>query len=175
MQTKFILSLIPLAMCLTPIGCEEATTTPPTTATKPTKATGSTKTAGATTPGATTPDSAFPKKLGEYKRKGLKTKKKAWGTAHSATYSNSGDELKVVVNDAPPEGREAWAAFFKDGKQFKGKPMAIDAKPGKVTMMVRVGKRFRVDFKTRTKSEEELRKAAQDFDFGAVRKLAGTP
>jgi len=103
----------------------------------------------------------------------LKTKKHAWGEAYSASYkSPDKDKLKVVINDAPPKGREAWIPFFAAGDTYKGRPMALDKKPGKLTMMIRVGDRFRVDFKTRTADHIALRAAADSFDFEAVARLA---
>ena len=127
---------------------------------------------GAASKKAISVSSMFPESLNGYTRKFHKTKKKDWGNAHSATYKKGDDELKVVVNDAPPEGRKEWATFFKDGKTYKDYPVALDAKPGKITLMVRVGKRFRVDFKTRTMTEDTLRNAADGFDFKAVEKVA---
>ena len=119
------------------------------------------------------PRSAFPDKVGRYVFDGLKTKTHDWGHAYSASYkSPEKDKLKLVINDAPPKGREAWLPFFADGKLFKGKPMALDQKPGKLTMMVRVGDRYRVDFKTRTGDHVQLQAVAGDFDFSAVRRLA---
>ena len=116
---------------------------------------------------------AFPNQIGRYAFDGWKTKKHDWGHAYSASYkSPEKDKLKVVINDAPPKGREAWLPFFAAGNQFKGKPMALDQKPGKLTMMVRVGDRFRVDFKTRSGDHVLLRAVAEDFDFGAVKRLA---
>ncbi len=120
---------------------------------------------------ATAISSMFPDPLAGYTRKSHKTKPKDWGHAHSATYIRKKDELKIVVNDAPPTGRDEWAVFFQDGKTYKGFPVAVEKKPGKLTLMVRVDERFRVDFKTRTMTEDLLRKAAEDFDFRAVQKL----
>ena len=116
---------------------------------------------------------SFPNQLGDYAFDGLKTKSHDWGQAYSASYkSASKDKLKVVINDAPPKGREAWIPFFAAGDMFQGLPMALDKKPGKLTMMVRVGDRFRVDFKTRTGDHLRLRAVAKDFNFEAVKKLA---
>ena len=115
--------------------------------------------------------SMFPEQLAGYTHKTHKTKTKDWGVAHSATYINGKDELKVVVNDAPPLGRAEWAAFFQAGETYKGFPIALDKTPEKQTLMVRVEKRFRVDFKSRTMPEDLLRKAAAEFDFNTVQAL----
>ena len=164
--------LLLLAFSLTLPGCTDSKieSKPVSTATPTAVSTAS----AAATPSAATVDAkrAFPETLGDYEFKGWKTKKHDWGTSYSATYkSSTKDKLKVIINDAPPAGREAWLPFFATGKTFRNKPMALDAKPGKLTMMVRVGTRFRVDFKTRTGHAAQLRAAADRFDFAKVHEL----
>jgi len=155
-----------LLFILSTPGCKESKTSTDPVSTKA-------STPAAVGAAAQSPRSAFPDKLGRYLFDGLKTKTHDWGHAYSASYkSPEKDKLKVVINDAPPKGREAWLPFFAEGKEFKGKPMALDQKPGKLTMMVRVGERYRVDFKTRTGDHMQLRAMAGDFDFSAVKRLS---
>ena len=173
MKQSAPIAVLLLAFSLTISGCSDSKTESKPVSTTTPAAVSTSSTAG--TPSAVIIDAkrAFPQTLGDYKFKGWKTKKHDWGVSYSATYeSSSEDTLKVIINDAPPAGREAWLPFFATGKTFKDKPMALDAKPGKLTMMVRVGARFRVDFKTRTGHAAQLRAAADRFDFAKVRQLA---
>lgn len=117
------------------------------------------------------PAMAFPQSLGQWKLAGVKTKTKDWGKAYSSTYKSGKDELKVVINDAPPKGVPAWDAFFT-GQKLDGRPMTLDVKDDKITLMVRVQERFRVDFKSRNPEETGLEELAKQFDFGKVEALA---
>ena len=119
----------------------------------------------------------FPKELVGYKLKDLKIKKKSetWAE-YSATYKTSkkGDkELKLVINDVFPIGAPEWKDQFSGSKDsissFPAKEVAGDDKH---TVMVLVGERFRVDFKSRQISPEKLRTMAEAFNFDPVASVA---
>ena len=115
----------------------------------------------------------FPKKLGEYKFDSFKTKPGPVGVEYSANYKHkkTKEKLKVVVNDVPPKGSPDWDRFFKGTtSEVNGNPSAIDGKPGKMTLMVRVGKRFRVDFKSKSPQGAPLEKIANDFKYSKLKK-----
>jgi len=136
---------------------------------EPTKAATKVEKSGPQVP--TDPALAFPQSLGQWKLAGVKTKTKDWGKAYSSTYKRDKHELKVVINDAPPSGVPAWDAFFT-GEKLGDRPMALDLKADKITLMVRVGERFRVDFKSRNPEEAGLEELAKQFDFSKVEALA---
>ena len=120
----------------------------------------------------------FPKELVGYKLHGFKIKdKSAVWKEYSATYKTSkkGDkELKVVINDVIPAGDPQWKTqvpSVEAGIQtYPAKEVKDD---DKFTVMVLVGKRFRVDFKSREISPEKVKAMAEAFDFKPAAAVAG--
>ena len=102
-----------------------------------------------------------PKQLLEYKLVGFKIKKKSdeW-QEYSATYKTkkgSPKELKLVINDALLKGRAHWETQLAEAKKkTQGHPSKLNKSAEKNTVMVFVGNRFRVDFKSTSISPEKL-------------------
>ncbi len=120
----------------------------------------------------------FPKELVGYKLKDVKVKdKSAEWKEYSATYKTSkkGEkELKVVINDVLPDGDPKWKldipATEAGVQDFPAKEVKDE---DKFTVMVLVGDRFRVDFKSREISPEKLKAMAEAFNFKPTLTLAG--
>ena len=126
----------------------------------------------------TAAEKLFPKELVGYKLKDLKIKDKsdAW-KEYSATYKTSkksDKELKLVINDVLPAGDPKWQEQVLPGEDLIGEYPAKAVKDeDKHTVMVLVGKRFRIDFKSRQISPEKLRTMAEAFDYKPAAKVAG--
>jgi hypothetical protein len=119
----------------------------------------------------------FPAKLLEYKFKGVKIKDKSddW-KEYSSTYKTGGGgdkELKLVINDGLLKGSSHWKEQ-RDGstEKSKGYPSKLHKTDAKSTVMVFVGERFRVDFKSTSISPGKLKAMAAAFDFGPIAALA---
>ena len=118
-----------------------------------------------------------PKQLLEYKLVGFKIKKKSdeW-QEYSATYKTkkgSPKELKLVINDALLKGRAHWETQLAEAKKkTQGHPSKLNKSAEKNTVMVFVGNRFRVDFKSTSISPEKLQAMADTFNFKPVEALA---
>lgn len=106
--------------------------------------------------------------LGEWRFKAVKTKEHDWGQEHSGTYVNGDQELKLVVNESRMDDPQAWSELFKTAETFEGRPALLDTRSDKETFMVRVGKRWRVDFKTKNPGKVDLRALARSYDFASV-------
>ncbi len=122
----------------------------------------------------------FPKELVGYKLKDLKLKKKSdsW-VEYSSTYKTSkkgAKELKLVINDVFPTGKAEWQDEFAEVtdkiSDHKVKEVKADDKH---TVMVLVGDRFRVDFKSRQISPEKLRAMAEAYDYKAIAAVKTLP
>ena len=119
----------------------------------------------------------FPTKLLEYKFKGVKIKNKSddW-KEYSSTYKTGGGgdkELKLVINDGLLEGSSHWKDQREGStEKTKGFPSKLHKSDAKSTVMVFVGERFRVDFKSTSISPDKLKAMAAAFDFGPVAALA---
>jgi len=122
----------------------------------------------------------FPKELAGYKLKNLKLKKKSdsW-VEYSATYKTSkkGEkELKLVINDVFPAGKLEWQDEFAEITELISGHKVKEVKDDdKYTVMVLVGDRFRVDFKSRKISPEKLQEMAKAFDFSPVASIRTLP
>jgi hypothetical protein len=120
----------------------------------------------------------FPAELVDYKFDSVKVKDKseAW-KEYSATYKTgkkTGKELKVVINDVLPAGDPKWKSDIPSIEKTLGEFASKTVKDeDKVTVMVLVGKRFRIDFKSRQISAEKLEKMAEAFDYRAALAVAG--
>ncbi len=117
----------------------------------------------------------FLKDLSGFALDGVKQKEKdrTW-VEFSATYQDEEkNKIKVVVNDVPPRGSKDWKPLFKDFgvDDIKGNEAAFEEKGDKITLMVRVGKRFRVDFKSRDVKRKKLEKMAKNFNFQQLKKM----
>lgn len=90
-----------------------------------------------------------------------------------ATYKGDGGEIKLTINDWPPAGNPEWKTKLEPAnKKTAGYMSMMEQKDDKHTLMVLVGERFRVDFKTRDAKPEELERMAEAFDFDGLKKLA---
>lgn len=121
----------------------------------------------------------FPRQLLEYKLKDVKIKPKAddW-QEYSATYKTtktSPKELKLVINDSELKDFPRWGEQRdKATGKTQGFPSKLEKGADKHTVMVFVGDRFRVDFKSTTISPEKLQAMAEKFAFKAVAALDPT-
>ena len=119
----------------------------------------------------------FPKQLLEYKLKDVKIKEKSdeW-QEYSSTYKTSKKspkELKLVINDALLKGAAHWQDQREEATgKTQGYPSKLEKGEDKHTVMVFVGDRFRVDFKSTTISPEKLQAMSEKFDFKPVAALA---
>ena len=117
----------------------------------------------------------FSAMLGGYKLAGTKVAVKSpeWAE-YKGTYQSGSKEIKVVINDWIPEGKPDWDTKVPaDGEKTQGFPSAFEEKSDKRTLMVRVGKRYRVDFKSTNMTAVEIRKVAGFFLFTKVQALPG--
>ena len=110
-----------------------------------------------------------PQKVGDWTFKSSKVKAQDWGTEYSGTYANGADELKLVVNEATVDDPPAWAELFVKPEDFGGNQAMLDTRADKETFMVRVGKRWRVDFKSKSPGTVDLRAIAREYDFSALK------
>ena len=92
---------------------------------------------------------------------------------YKSDYLRGQKSVKVVVNDCLPADPE-WDDLMQDGDgDLAGFPSALSKDGKTVTLMVRVGDRFRVDFKTKTLGTEALKEAAEGFSWPKLKSLAG--
>lgn len=120
----------------------------------------------------------FPGKVLDYKFKDLKIKKKSeTRVEYSATYKTTKKgkkELKLVITDVLPVGDPSWfEQIVPSEEDTGGYPSKMHKDKDKHTLMVLVGKRFRVDFKSRQISPEKLIQMSKTFDFSPITKVAG--
>ena len=109
----------------------------------------------------------FPKTLGTFAMSAFKIKPKsdAW-VEYKGDYVRGTQLLKLVINDYPPNGNPAWAAKLAAGNdEVAGHTALLEAKSTKVTLMVGIKGRYRVDFKSRTMTGSQIKEVASQFDF----------
>ncbi len=76
----------------------------------------------------------------------IKPKSDAW-VEYKGDYVRGTQLLKLVINDYPPSGNPAWAAKLAAGnEEVAGHTALLEAKSNKVTLMVGIKGRYRVDY-----------------------------
>jgi len=123
--------------------------------------------------GLTKARTSFPSTLASYRLDKIikqKNKSEVW-KEYSATYKNNSSELKVVINEHVPDGNPEWQKLFSQSeRKTKEYNAAFSEKNGKSSWMVRVGSRFRVDFKSKTESESTLKEISEKFNYAPLLK-----
>ena len=117
----------------------------------------------------------FPSVLGSFAQGGFKIEEPAAGCAqYKSDYLRGQKSVKVVINDCLPDGDSDWDELtFDDESEVGGFPTAL-AEDGQLkTLMVRVGSRFRVDFKSRNLGEDALVEVAQTYSWSKLKGLSG--
>jgi hypothetical protein len=118
----------------------------------------------------------FPKEVGGFEVVKIQVKALA---AHSSEYNSTYKPLrgprgiiKLIIHDERPDGRPAWKKQMgKSTQSTKGYPSYVAKKGNKITRMVFVAKRFRIDFKSRDFGLGTLDQLANAFDYAALVKL----
>ena len=116
----------------------------------------------------------FPATLSGFAQSSFKIKEKSdeW-QEYKGEYLRGQTVLKLVINDWLPKGNPEWEELMAEGSESVGGYRGLlKAKGNKVTLMVQVAERFRVDFKSRTMSGDQLREVAKAFDFSKVKRAA---
>ena len=117
----------------------------------------------------------FPSVLGSFAQGGFKVQPgDAECVQYKSDYLRGQKSVKVVVNDCLPKGDPAWDDLMSEGdSEIAGMPSAVEKDGRTTTVMIRVGRRFRVDFKSRDMDEAALQDAAETFNWSRLKSLAG--
>lgn len=117
----------------------------------------------------------FPSVLGSFAQGGFKVEEPDAGCAqYKSDYLRGQKSVKVVIHDCLPDGSSDWDELtFDDQLEGEGFPTTLAKDGQSKTLMVRVGTRFRVDFKSRNLGEDALLEVAQSYNWSKLKGLSG--